>query len=381
MLLNLGTKIDQSLLAQGIKYQILFSFKQDSSKQIFKALRKDKQTGIQQEVLLKIFLEEKESYKEEFESLSQVVSPYCVRLFGFENFGLNKALILEYIKGVSLFQLIENFSLSPGEIQHILNFIYKGLVDLNKQGLCHGDLSLDNVLIDEQAHIKLIDFGKANYEKEIQGTPPFLAPEIFKGSRANFLSDLYSLGVIEHLLHTPYPLSSLKDMKVDDFESPSPLLSSDPAKRFFPYDIENSTSVEEDLKSLSYKVKDLLSFIDSRRCPTLKNPYPKTSAFAAFTKKMVLLLILVVAGTASSQPYLSSYGWLEIYTHEWFMVRVGEVESYTPLTIPLKSGWHFLYWQNRTSQGMKKIFVSREKTLFLNDKNFFDKKALSDELE
>ena len=109
MPLNLRTKTNTSLVAKGIEYQILFSFKQDSSKQIFKALRKDNLTGVQQEVLLKIFLKEKESYREEFESLSQIFSPYCVRLFGFENFGSKQALVLEYIKGVSLFQLAENF--------------------------------------------------------------------------------------------------------------------------------------------------------------------------------------------------------------------------------------------------------------------------------
>ena len=70
--------------------------------------------------------------------------------------------MLEYIKGgKSLSTGRRNFSLKPGEIQHILTSIYKGLKDLNKQGICHGDLSLDNVLIDEKAHIKLIDFGKS----------------------------------------------------------------------------------------------------------------------------------------------------------------------------------------------------------------------------
>ena len=190
----------QSLLAQGLKYRILFSFKQNPSKQVCKAVREDKTKGLQQEVLLKIFLDKEQSYREEFESLSQVSSPYCARLFGFENFGDKKALVLEYIHGVSLFQLMDNFFLKPEEINHILVSIYKGLEDLNKQGLCHGDLSLDNVLIDENAHIKLIDFGKANYEQDIQGTPPFSAPEIFKGIRTSFLSDLYSLGVIDNFV-------------------------------------------------------------------------------------------------------------------------------------------------------------------------------------
>ena len=179
MPIRLRSKTNKNLVSKGTQYQILFSYKQDSSKQILKALRKDEATGVAQEVILKIFLNEKKDYREEFESLSQIFSPYCVRLFGFENFVDKKALVLEYIKGVSLFQLIENFSLKTKEILHILTSIYKGLQDLNKQGLCHADLSLDNVLVDEKAHIKLIDFGKANYEQSLQGTPPFYSSRDF----------------------------------------------------------------------------------------------------------------------------------------------------------------------------------------------------------
>ena len=377
MPLSLRTKTKKSLLAQGIPYQILFSFKQDDSKQIFKALRRDPYTGIQQEMLLKIFLKGNKSYQEEFESLSQVVSPYCVRLLGFESFGDKKALILEYIKGVSLFQLIENFSLRPKEIDHILISIYKGLEDLNKQGLCHGDLSLDNVLIDEKAHIKLIDFGKANYNRDIQGTPPFLAPEILKGARVHFPSDLYSLGVIDTLLRTPCSLSSLEDIKPEDFDGSNPLLSPDPANRFFPYKTQNPTIAVRDLKSLSYKVKDLLSFIESRRCPTLKNPHTESHSSLALVKNMLLTFILAFAGGASSQA-LSSHGWVKVYTNEWFTVRMGGFESYTPLSLPLKPGWHSIKWKSKKLQGTKKIFVSNGKSLFLNDQSFLTKGAIPD---
>ena len=373
MPLSLRTKINKSLVAKGIQYQILFSFKQDSSKHIFKALRKDKITGVQQEVLLKIFLKEKDSYREEFESLSQISSPYCVKLFGFENFGGKKALVLEYIKGISLFQLVENFFLNSREIQHILISIYKGLKELNKHGLCHGDLSLDNILIDEKAHIKFIDFGRANYEYGVQGTPPFLAPEIFKGAKANFLSDLYSLGVIEALLKNPYPLSSLKDIKAEDLNSNSPLLSSDPIKRFFPCEKQRKTATKKDLKWLSYKVKELVASLVSRRCPTVKNPKVKSPFFFTFTKNVLLFFVLVFLGSVSSQPYFPSQGLIKIYTNEWFVVRIGKFKSYTPVTIPLKAGWHSINWKNKKSQGETKVFISRGESLFLNDKSFLRK--------
>ena len=98
-----------SLWSKGIQYQILFSFKQSSSKQVFKALRRDESTGVEQEVLLKVFLkrQEQDGYRDEFESLSQMshfFSLYCVRLFGFENFGPKKAF------GVGVYQRSKSLS-------------------------------------------------------------------------------------------------------------------------------------------------------------------------------------------------------------------------------------------------------------------------------
>ena len=356
----------KKIFAKGLEYEILFSFKQDSSKKIFKALRKDPSTGLKQEVLVKIFLEDKMAYQEEFESLSQVSSPYCVRLFSFENFNNKQALILEYIKGVSLFQLIDNFQMKDEEISHILCSIYKGLEDLSRQGLCHGDLSLDNVLIDETSQVKLIDFGKANYEKETQGTFPFVAPEVLKGFRPNFLSDLYSLGVISALIKSPYPLAPLQEMKTEYFENKNPLLSLDPIKRSFP--AMNLCSQSKNLKSLSFKVKELLSVIESRRCPTAKNA--QTSPYSSFALIKIFLLLFFLNFIGGFYFQKKTYGLLKVYTNEWFILRVGKLNSYTPLKLPLKKGWHWIEWKNNNSAGRKKIFIQQGKSLSLNDQHF-----------
>lgn len=358
------------LISKGISYQVLFSYKQDSTKQIFKALRKDELEGVEQEVLLKIFLNEQKNYRKEFESLSQVVSPYCVRLLGFENFSDKKALVLEYIKGVSLSQLIENFSLNEKEVKYILTSIYKGLLDLSQQGFCHGDLSLDNVLIDEKAHIKLIDFGEANYDQEVHGTPPFIAPELFQGARANFLSDLFSLGVIEVILKTPFPLSSLKEMQFKDFESSSPLLFLDPKKRVFSYD-KTYIIPKKDLKILSYKVKDLLIAVESRNNPTLKNPKLKKQASSGFLFRLSTLIFMFLFVGPSSQASGTLQGFLKVYTNKWLFLSIGSFQSYSPLSLPLKEGWYSLSWRNQNKDGEKKVFIPKGKTILLKDSHFY----------
>ena len=261
-------------------------------------------------------------------------------------------------------------------MNHILGSIYEGLRDLNKQGLCHGDLSLDNVLIDEKGHIKLIDFGRANYEQEVRGTPPFIAPEILQGVRSNFLSDLYALGVIEAVAQNPDFLPSLKNMKREDFKNHSPLLSLDPAKRVFPYSRSEALIHLKGLRALSFKVKELLSLRESRRCVTLKNPASKKRFFSfSRIKKIGFFMALAFLGWASPVTSSSPQGLIKIYTYEWFEIRVGEFKSYTPVILPLHSGWHLIEWKSKEGKGKMKVFVSQGKTLFLNDKSFLEEKA------
>ena len=150
-------------------------------------------------------------------------------------------------------------------------------------------------------------------------------------------------------------------------------MNSDPLKRFFPYKIPLHLLEPSSLKSISCKVRELRASIESRRCSTVKNSKPKAFSFLHFVKHSFLFFVLVFAGMASSHSYWPNHGWVKIYTNEWFILRVGGVESYTPLTLPLKTGRHSIQWRNKTTQGQTEIFVSKGKSLFLNDKSFLIK--------
>ena len=349
------------LVSKGLTYHILSTLKPGPGKRVYKALRKNSQSSLEQEVILKIF-PKKGDFKEEFESLSRTKSPYCVQLLGFESFKGNPAFVLESVQGVTLLKLICHFSLSPPEIHCLLSQIYEGLKDLKKQNLCHGDLSLNNILVSDKGAIKFIDFGLGNYSSSLRGTPPFTAPEVLRGGRPGFLSDLFSLGVLEVFLKNPHKLSALKTKTAGDFVSETEiLLHPDPQKRR-PAD---TLLCPEDMSSLGYKVRDILSLLARKNWRTRKLFPARKKPFQSI---FLVILALLMGIPSSSQN--RAQGFLHIRTHRWVRIQMEGGNRYPPVEIPLPPGTHYLQWNSSEKSGEKVIYIHPGKTLLLTDQDF-----------
>lgn len=387
------------MTSKGRVYTLLLPLKEGREKQVYKAAARDSASGTEQEALLKIFINRDQEYEGELASLIKNPSPSCPRLLGFESFpksglagrffgGEKKALILEYIKGVSLSCLMRRFTLSAAEIRSLLASIYKGLTDLRKAGLCHGDLSLDNVLADCEGRARLIDFGKGNYQGQPRGTLPFAAPEIFKGGRASFSSDLFSLGVIKLALENPNRWLSMKARSPEEFFSDScPLRNPDPQKRFFP-----RPEPPKALPSVAGKVQDILASLEGARAQTEGFPVSKTrrgdfksavlgrpggSGFAGlFPLRRPLGLAAVFAALlffagASPSSLPPPGGMLKVFTNTWVLISAeGFKSSYAPFSAPLPPGRHTIKWRSADKEGEKRIYIEPGKTLLLQDQDF-----------
>ena len=83
-----------------------------------------------------------------------------------------------------------------------------GAVDyIHARGLCHRDLKLENILVDDQYNLRLIDFGmskrldnllKGDVPNPRSGSKPYMAPEIDSEEpvQDGTKSDVFALGCI-----------------------------------------------------------------------------------------------------------------------------------------------------------------------------------------
>lgn len=137
-----------------------------------------------------------EQFENEFKVLKRLSHPNIGRIFdyGFDEELQKVFFTLPWLKGTDIFQFTKDLDFETCE--EIFVQTLRALNYLHQKNIYHCDLKPGNVFI-EDGKVLLIDFGLAGYwGQNIVGTPTYLAPEIFRGSRHCETSDLYAAGVI-----------------------------------------------------------------------------------------------------------------------------------------------------------------------------------------
>jgi serine/threonine protein kinase len=117
---------------------------------------------------------------------------------------------MELVDGVSLLSYLKsktNRRLEENECRQIFSQIVSAVSHCHSKNICHRDIKLENIIVDEWHNIKLIDFGfgTVTVENKLQnffcGTPSYMPPEIVqKKDYEGLPADIWSLGILLYTL-------------------------------------------------------------------------------------------------------------------------------------------------------------------------------------
>ena len=150
--------------------------------------------------------QKRNTVKNEINILKQLDNDNIMKLYEVIDTSSNLYLVLEYINGINLLEIIKNEKyhfIKEERAKKLFIQVVKGIQYCHKKNIFHRDIKLENILVLKDDTIKIIDFGfgiKCNrdtYQKLFCGTPSYMPPEIVKKEKyIACYSDVWSLGVL-----------------------------------------------------------------------------------------------------------------------------------------------------------------------------------------
>ncbi len=172
-------------------------------------------------------IEATDAFNREVQMLTQLSHRNLPRLY--DHFAEPECwyMVMDYVSGITLEKRLERLApqLLPLEETLDIGILLCEVLDyLHRQGIIFRDLKPSNIMLTQDGHLFLIDFGIARQYKAGKsrdtipfGSPGYAAPEQYGKAQTTVRADIYSLGAILHQLitghdpsHTPFHFAPLQ---------------------------------------------------------------------------------------------------------------------------------------------------------------------------
>jgi eukaryotic-like serine/threonine-protein kinase len=209
---------------------------------------------LKREVALKILPEKfmaepqmKRRFLQEAQSAAALKHPNIAVVYEIDKAEDVTFIAMELIEGRRLGEIVRNEGLTMDRSLQLAVEIAEGLSHAHKKGIVHRDLKPNNVMVTEEGHAKIIDFGLAKLMEPLGeagselshgvsemtesgvlvGTLSYMSPEQARGEKIDHRSDIFSFGTVFYEMLTgssPFQRAKAVDTLAAILRDPTPRL-------------------------------------------------------------------------------------------------------------------------------------------------------------
>jgi serine/threonine protein kinase/tetratricopeptide (TPR) repeat protein len=156
----------------------------------------------------------------EARAASAINHPNIVTIYEIGETDEHSYIVMEYIEGRSLRNLITTNELKAEKVIDITLQTCDALAEAHSRGIVHRDIKPENILLTNRGRVKLVDFGLAKTvpmhpriggttaaeslteSGTVMGTLSYMSPEQLRGEQLDVRTDIFSFGIVLHEMIT-----------------------------------------------------------------------------------------------------------------------------------------------------------------------------------
>jgi serine/threonine-protein kinase len=149
----------------------------------------------------------------EAQAVAMLDHPNICAVYGFEETGEHSFIVMQYIEGQTLAELINHGELTGNQVVPLAQQIASALGNAHAHGIIHRDVKPKNIMVTPGGQVKVLDFGLAKTTPKtleeatesiselardglLVGTVAYMSPEQLRGEKLDYRSDIFSLGTV-----------------------------------------------------------------------------------------------------------------------------------------------------------------------------------------